>query len=99
MPYTPKLDDYVKWTDSLGKVVEGWVYFVDQSYITIEIGVKDKPPCEYTKNEKHKKVHCLVLCFPENWHELEYVKNRREKEEDDDVYPYKSQPYRDADLY
>ena len=98
MSYVPQIDDYVIWTPSYGQVLKGWVYFVSEYYITIEIGVKDKPPCEYTTNEKHKKVHCLVLCFPENWYQLEYVKNRRGKEEDD-VYPYKSQQYRDADLY
>ena len=74
--YTPKVDDYVVWKDSLGRVIKGWVYFSSEYYITIEIGVKDKPPCEYASNDKHKKIHCLVLCFPENYHELEYVKSR-----------------------
>lgn len=92
MSYVPLLDDYVVWKDSLGRVSEGWVYFVNDAYITIEISVKDKPPCEYTMNEKHKKVHCLVLCFPQNWHELEYVKNRRNGED-----TYKSQEGRYLD--
>ena len=35
--YKPKVNDYVKWKD-----LEGWVYFYDDSYITIEIAVKDK---------------------------------------------------------
>ena len=74
--YTPKVNDYVVWKDSLGRVTEGWVYFSSEYYITIEISVRDKPPCEYTMNEKHKKIHCLVLCFPENYHELEYIKSR-----------------------
>ena len=39
MSYVPKLNDYVKWNK--GKFsVEGWIYFMDQSYLTIEIGVK-----------------------------------------------------------
>ena len=80
MSYIPQVDDYVKWTDSLGRVTEGWVYFVDSAYITIEIGVKDKPYCQYAKEEKHKKIHCLVLCCPENWNQLEYVTNRRDEE-------------------
>ena len=42
MSYIPQVDDYVKWTDSLGRNTEGWVYFVDSAYITIEIGVKCK---------------------------------------------------------
>ena len=25
--YEPQVDDYVKWTNSLGDVIEGWVYF------------------------------------------------------------------------
>lgn len=80
MSYTPQVDDYVKWTDSLGRITEGWVYFVDIDYITIEIGVKDKPYCQYTKEEKHKKIHCLILCFVEKWNELEYITNRRDEE-------------------
>ena len=77
MSYVPRLDDYVVWKDSLGRVIEGWVYFSSEYYITIEISVRDKPPCEYASNDKHKKIHCLVLCFPENYHELEYVKSRK----------------------
>lgn len=94
MSYHPKVDDYVKWTDSLGKVIEGWVYFVDSAYITIEVGVKDKPD---DLVHFHKKTHCCVLCFPQNWNELEYIKNRREDKEL--VSQYKSQQYRDSDLY
>ena len=93
MSYVPRLDDYVVWKDSLGRVSEGWVYFVNEAYITIEVSVKDKPPCEYTRNEKHKKIHCLVCCFSQNWHELEYVKNRRESNIDE----YKSQEGRYLD--
>ena len=80
MTYTPQVDDYVKWTDSLGRVTEGWVYFVDSAYITIEIGVK----CKDNENIKdcplHEKIHTLVLCFSQNWNELEYITNRRDEE-------------------
>lgn len=68
MSYTPRIDDYVKW-----KNVEGWVYFVDQDYITLEISVKDKPD---NLVKMHKKVHCLIVCYRHAWHELEYVKSR-----------------------
>jgi len=78
--YIPQVGDYVRWTTSMGLVHEGWVYFYDTCYITIEIGVKDKPQCEYTKEEKHKKIHSLLVCRPENWHELEYITNRRDAE-------------------
>ena len=94
MSYHPKVDDYVKWTNSLGHVTEGWVYFVHPSYITIEVGVKDKPD---NLVHFHKKTHCCVLCFSQNWNELEYIKNRRNVEKL--VSEYKSQQYRDADLY
>ncbi len=79
MSYVPIVDDYVIW--HCEPPFEGWVYFADSEYVTIEIGVKDKPPCQYTRNEKHKKIHTLLLCYPSRWHELEYVKNRRECDE------------------
>jgi len=76
-PYIPQIDDYVIWTRTGGVITQGWVYFVDSEYITIETGVKDKPNCEYTRHEKHKKIHILVVCHPCFWNQLEYVKNRR----------------------
>ena len=88
MKYQPKVNDYVKWTDSLGKVVEGWVYFVDKEYITIEIGVKDKPD---DLVHFHKKTHCCVLCYPQYWHELTYIKSRNTED------TYKSQEHRYVD--
>jgi len=70
--YEPKVNDYVKWNSVTG-LIEGWVYFVDTNYITIEISVKDKPD-DFV--QMHKKIHCCVLCFPWNWGELEYVRSR-----------------------
>ena len=92
--YSPRVDDYVRWVDSLGRVTEGWVYFSSEHYITIEVSVKDKPKCEYTRNEKHKKVHCLVCCFPYDWKDLQYIKNRRDPI---DIDQYKSQEGRYSD--
>lgn len=86
MSYVPNVDDYVIWKD-----LKGWVYFKCDQYITIEIGVKDKPD-DLVK--MHKKTHCCVLCFPEDWHELEYVKNRRNSVDADQ---YKSQEHRYSD--
>ena len=37
MSYVPIVDDYVKWRN-----IEGWVYYVGEEYITIEVAVKDK---------------------------------------------------------
>jgi len=87
MSYTPQVDDYVKW-----KNTEGWVYFVDKEYLTIEVGVKPK---EDNLVPMHKKHHILIVCHHWDWHELEYVKNRRVVGVDE----YKSQRHRDADLY
>jgi len=87
MSYTPQVDDYVKWRN-----IEGWVYFLDKEYLTIEVGVKPK---EDNLVPMHKKHHILIVCHHWDWHELEYVKNRRDLGVDD----YKSQRYRDADLY
>ena len=74
--YTPKVNDYVKW-----KHIEGWVYFRDDEYITIEIAVKDKV-CN--KGSFHKKEHILVVCYPNQWKELEYVKSRASKYDGED---------------
>ena len=92
MTYTPKVNDYVKWTDSLGRVTEGWVYFICNDYFTIEIGVKDKLD---DLVDIHKKIHTLVLCQNWYWNEVEYIKTR----ESSHCSEYKSQKYRDSDLY
>ena len=76
MSYQPKVNDYVIWKDSLGRVTEGWVYFADSSYITIEIGVRCKDQENIEHCPIHEKTHCCVVCYPENWHELKYVRSR-----------------------
>lgn len=76
MPYEPKVNDYVVWTTAMGLVHEGWVYFKCDQYITIEIGVKPKPNCEYAKNDRHCMIHCLLLCYTATYHELEYITKR-----------------------
>tara|TARA_B100000676_G_C18004113_1_gene802679 strand:+ start:850 stop:1134 length:285 start_codon:yes stop_codon:yes gene_type:complete len=93
MTYIPQVDDYVRWTRQNGSVDEGWVYFKCDESISIEVGVKDKPRCQYTKEEKHKKIHILVCCQNFQWDQLEYVKNRRGV----DVDQYKSQEGRYID--
>jgi hypothetical protein len=76
--YLPKVDDYVIWKHN-GLVHQGWVYFIDDLYITIETGIKPKPNCEYTKNERHKYIHTLLLCFPNQWKDLEYIHTRKNR--------------------
>ena len=104
--YEPQVDDYVRWTTALGMVHEGWVYFKaepslqkrgwrkPEHYITIEVGVKNMSP-EVARTSLHKKYHVLMLCYHYNWHELEYIKNRRD---DIDVQMYHSQENRYADV-
>lgn len=76
MPYTPKVNDYVIWKKEYGGDVEGWVYFMCNDYITIEVGVKDKCDENYRDCPIHKKTHILVLCYTQFWHQLEYVTKR-----------------------
>jgi len=75
-PYVPKLHDYVKYHCN-NMTHEGWVYYADHETISIELGVKDKPKCQYTKTNKHEKTHILLVCPIFEWHNLEYVKSRR----------------------
>ena len=104
--YEPQVDDYVRWTTALRMVDEGWVYFKcdptpkkrgfpqTEHYITIELSVNDMP-LEQQRTSLHKKNHVLMLCYHFNWHQLEYIKNRRESA---DVQMYHSQEGRYADV-
>ena len=104
--YEPQVDDYVRWTTDLGAVHEGWIYFKGdpipqkrgfrkaEHYVTIEIGVKDMQP-EMSRTSLHQKHHVLLVCYHWDWHQLEYIKNRRD---DADVQMYHSQENRYADV-
>jgi hypothetical protein len=72
MIYTPKVNDYVIWT----KGVEGWVYFVDKEYLTIEQSVRPKDEINYLCCSLHRNERVLVICYPEQWKELTYVRSR-----------------------
>ena len=88
--YIPQVDDYVVWNQGEYGVDEGWVYFVgpkiekkdgfreNARYITIETGVKPKPECRYTRNEQHKNIHTLLLCYEHQWKDLKCTKSRRQ---------------------
>ena len=71
--YVPKVHDYVKW-----KGLQGWIYWIDpeKKYLTIEIMVREKTEQSYKDCNLHRNERCLVLCYPENWKDLEYVKSR-----------------------
>ena len=111
MPYSPEVNDFVVWTTKLGMIHEGWVYFkttpvtpkrgwkTPLNYITIELGVKERP--DYTEDNPHKYVHVLLCCYEHQWEELSYVKRRKGKndKEEVDLYPdYKSQEHRYEDI-
>ena len=72
MSYIPEVNDYVKWKDH----IEGWVYFKDAQYITIEIGVKPKDKDNYEACSIHRNDRLMVLCYKNQWKELQYVKTR-----------------------
>ena len=74
--YVPQVNDYVVWNKGEFGIDEGWVYFVSDEYITIETGVKPKPKCRYSVNERHKFIHTLLLCHQHQWKELKYIKSR-----------------------
>ena len=69
MHYIPRLDDYVSWRN-----VEGWVYYIDETHLTIEIGVKPK---EDNLVPMHKNHHCLIVVQNFQYDELVYVNSRR----------------------
>ena len=79
-PYIPKVNDYVIWDKGKYGKDEGWVYFYDDAYITIETGVRPKPKDQYTQNERHKYIHTLLLCHAPFWKDLQYVKSRKSAE-------------------
>jgi len=72
--YNPQVDDYVKW-----KSIEGWIYFKDSSYLTIETKVYPKHPEDLQHGTYHRNERTLVVCYPEYWKDLTYVRSRKNK--------------------
>ena len=70
--YEPEVNDYVRWKPH----IEGWVYFKDVEYITIEVNVKPKDNANYAACRLHQNERLLVLCYNEQWKELQYVTSR-----------------------
>ena len=77
--YEPQVDDYVIW-EKVGddNYDEGWVYFKSDEYITIETGIKPKPPCQLAQS-KHRYIHTLLVCQCDYWHQLKFVKSREKQ--------------------
>ena len=69
--YIPQVDHYVRY-----KNLEGWIYFIDKEYLTLEILVRKKSEESYNDAMFHRNERCLVLVYPEDWKDLEYVKKR-----------------------
>ena len=76
-PYVPKVNDYVIWDKGIYGKDEGWVNFFYEEYITIETGIRPKPPDQYSANDRHKYIHTLLLCHAPFWKDLQYVKSRK----------------------
>ena len=73
MSYEPQVNDYVKWS----KGVEGWVYFKDKDYLTIEASVRPKDCENYEACCLHRNERLLVVCYKQQWKDLVYVKSRQ----------------------
>jgi hypothetical protein len=73
MTYEPQVNDYVEWT----KGVEGWVYFKDKEYITIEYIVRPKDEVNLECCPIHRNERLLVICYHSQWKELQYIKSRQ----------------------
>tara|TARA_B100001094_G_scaffold38721_1_gene33108 strand:+ start:44640 stop:44870 length:231 start_codon:yes stop_codon:yes gene_type:complete len=71
MSYIPKVNDYVQWKNH-----EGWVYFFDELYITIELGTSSKKDIK-NGGTHHQKNHILLVCPNYQWKELKYIKKRK----------------------
>lgn len=73
MKYEPQVNHFVRWK----KGVEGWVYFKDKQYLTIEVSVRPKTEESYKHCCLHKNDRLLVLCYHDQWKDLEYVETRQ----------------------
>ena len=72
MSYIPEVNDYVTWKNDL----KGWIYFKCKEYITIEMNVKPKNDVNYKASSIHANDRLLVLCYQDQWKELNYIKSR-----------------------
>ncbi len=73
MRYEPKVNDYVSW-----KNVEGWVYFKDSTYLTIETFVRPKHPDDLPHGTNHRNDRVLVCCYSTDWKDIQYIKTRND---------------------
>ena len=70
--YVPEINDYVLWKPH----IQGWVYYKDVEYITIETMVRPKDDTDLLDSPFHVNTRLLVLCYANQWKELNYIKSR-----------------------
>jgi len=73
--YKPQVNDYVYWKPH----IEGWVYFRDDDYVTIECSVEPKDQENYEACSLHRNDRLLILCYKEQWNQLKYEGHRENK--------------------
>ena len=73
MKYDPQVNDYVIWKPH----IKGWVYYKDTEYLTIETRVKPKDNINLLDAPFHANNRLLVICYQNQWGELNYVKSRK----------------------
>jgi hypothetical protein len=78
--YEPQVNDYVEWDNQ--RKLEGWVYFKEKEYLTIEISVRPKDCDNYQACCLHRNERVLVLCYRNQWKELKYIKSRKSRYEE-----------------
>ena len=57
--YIPQVDHYVRY-----KNLEGWIYFIDKEYLTLEILVRKKSEESYNDAMFHRNESCLLYTSP-----------------------------------
>ena len=77
--YEPQVNDYIKWKPH----VKGWVYFKHEEYIPIETAVWQKDHENYACCSLHRNDRVLVLCYRNQWKELDHVGYRTDKYSED----------------
>jgi hypothetical protein len=73
MKYDPQVNDFVIWKPH----IKGWVYYKDTEYLTIETRVKPKDSINLLDAPFHANNRLLVICYQNQWGELNYVKSRK----------------------
>ena len=95
MNYSPTVNDYVIWNKTPnGKdhhSIEGWVYFKDKEYITIETKVWPKPVEDQPIGTFHRNERVLVVCYVQFWNDLQYIQSRSSIDSPEEEYYVKEE--------